>query len=89
MYSRARTRSPDGAAPVDVMERRPPGLRPKLPRSAVVPVADEDGSRSWSCSKLSTDPLMGAEFADLLEKELADRGRYLEVGSGSAAPAVG
>ena len=29
--------------------------------------------------QLSTDRLMGAEFADLLEKELADRGRYLEV----------
>ena len=29
--------------------------------------------------QLSTDRLMGAEFADLLAKELADRERYLEV----------
>jgi DNA-binding XRE family transcriptional regulator len=29
--------------------------------------------------QLSTDRLMGAEFADLLEKELADRNRYLGV----------
>jgi transcriptional regulator with XRE-family HTH domain len=29
--------------------------------------------------QLSTDRLMGAEFAELLEKELADRQRYLEV----------